>query len=55
MVKHFLHSTFFINDNHLQEFDTTTFNSLLQEWIRYTAASSTDGYAISYSFYKWFR
>ena len=40
---------FFINVNHLQEFDTTTFNSLLQEWIRYTAASSTDGYAISYS------
>ena len=41
---------FFINaSNHLQEFDTTTFNSLLQEWIRYTAASSTDGYAISYS------
>ena len=40
----------FINaSNHLQEFDTTTFNSLLQEWIRYTAASSTDGYAISYS------
>ena len=41
---------FFINaSNHLQEFDTSTFNSLLQEWIRYTAASSTDGYAISYS------
>ena len=41
---------FFINaSNHLQEFNTTTFNSLLQEWIRYTAASSTDGYAISYS------
>ena len=41
---------FFINaSNHLQEFDTTTFNTLLQEWIRYTAASSTDGYAISYS------
>ena len=43
-------SPFFINaSNHLQEFDTTTFESLLQEWIRYTAASSTDGYAISYS------
>ena len=41
---------FFINaSNHLQEYDTTTFNSLLQEWIRYTAASSTEGYAISYS------
>ena len=43
-------SPFFVNaSNHLQEFDTTTFESLLQEWIRYTAASSTDGYAISYS------
>ena len=43
-------SPFFITaSNHLQEFNTTTFNSLLQEWIRYTAASSTDGYAISYS------
>ena len=41
---------FFITaSNHLQEFNTTTFDSLLQEWIRYTAASSTDGYAISYS------
>ena len=43
-------SPFFINSgNNLQEFDTTTFESLLQEWIRYTAASSADGYAISYS------
>jgi len=43
-------SPFYINaSNHLQEYDTTTFESLLQEWIRYTAASSTDGYAISYS------
>ena len=35
--------------NNLQEFDSATFESLLQGWIRYTAASSTDGYAISYS------
>jgi len=41
---------FYINaSNHLQEFDTATFESLLQGWIRYTAASSTDGYAISYN------
>jgi hypothetical protein len=41
---------FYINaSNHLQEFDTATFESLLQGWIRYTAASSTDGYSISYS------
>src|SRR6056300_1726218 len=35
--------------NHLQEFDSATFESLLQGWIRYTAASSTDGYSISYN------
>jgi len=41
---------FFINtNNNLQEYTTATFNSLLQEWIRYTAASSTDGYSISYN------
>jgi len=41
---------FYINaSNHLQEFDTAAFESLLQGWIRYTSASSTDGYSISYS------
>jgi len=41
---------FYINaSNHLQEFDAATFESLLQGWIRYTAASSTDGYSISYN------
>ena len=41
---------FYINaSNHLQEYDSAAFESLLQEWIRYTAASSTDGYAISYN------
>jgi hypothetical protein len=41
---------FYINaSNNLQEYDATAFENLLQEWIRYTAASSTDGYAISYS------
>jgi len=35
--------------NNLQEYPTATFNSLLQEWIRYTAVSSTDGYSISYN------
>tara|TARA_B100000902_G_scaffold66261_1_gene72683 strand:- start:71 stop:1006 length:936 start_codon:yes stop_codon:yes gene_type:complete len=41
---------FFINaSNHLQEYATATFQSLLSEWIRYTAASSTDGYKITYS------
>ena len=41
---------FFINaSNHLQEYATATFQSLLSEWIRYTAASSTDGYKITYA------
>ena len=37
-------------DNDLQVFPETDFESLIQEWIRYTAASSTDGYAIDYSY-----
>ena len=41
---------FYVNaSNHLQEYDSTAFETLLQEWIRYTAASSTDGYSISYN------
>ena len=41
---------FFINSsNNLQVFAEATFESLIQEWIRYTAASSTDGYSISYN------
>jgi YD repeat-containing protein len=41
---------FFINgSNNLQVFAEATFESLIQEWIRYTAVSSTDGYAISYN------
>ena len=41
---------FFINaSNHLQEYADATFESLVQEWIRYTAASSTDGYKITYN------
>tara|TARA_B100001778_G_scaffold329624_1_gene330905 strand:+ start:207 stop:1145 length:939 start_codon:yes stop_codon:yes gene_type:complete len=41
---------FFINaGNNLQEYNTTTFQSLLQGWIRSVAANSSDGYKISYS------
>jgi len=41
---------FFINaSNHLQEYVDATFESLVQGWIRYTAASSTDGYKITYN------
>ena len=36
-------------DNDLQEFTEATFEDLIKEWIRYTAASSADGYAISYN------
>ena len=35
--------------NNLKEFATATFESLLQEWIRYTAVSSSDGYSLSYN------
>lgn len=35
--------------NHIHQYTSTTFNSLVQGWIRYTAASSTDGYKITYS------
>ena len=35
--------------NNLQVFPEATFESLIQEWIRYTAASSTDGYSLSYN------
>src|SRR5210317_506738 len=33
----------------LQSFPEATFESLMQEWIRYTEVSSTDGYSISYN------
>ena len=35
--------------SNLQEYPAATLNGLLQDWIRYTAASSTDGYSISYN------
>ena len=41
---------FYVNaSNHLQEYASATFETLLQEWIRYTAASSIDGYKITYN------
>ena len=36
--------------NNIQTYPEATFESLIQEWIRYTAASSTDGYSISFSY-----
>ena len=35
--------------NNLQVYPEATFESLMQEWIRYTAVSSTDGYSLSYN------
>lgn len=41
---------FFLDgSNNVKEYTTAAFDSLLQEWVRYTAASSADGYAISYT------
>ena len=41
---------FYINaSNNLQEYTTVGFQTLLSEWIRNTAASSTDGYKIRYN------
>ena len=40
---------FITGANDLQVYTTTNFESLVQEWIRYTLASSTDGYVISYN------
>ena len=37
------------SSNNLQEYPEATFESLIQGWIRFTAASSTDGYSLSYN------
>ena len=43
-------SPMFINaQNNIQEYNTTAWETLLQEWIRHTAATSSDGYKITYS------
>ena len=43
-------SPMFINaQNNIQEYATATWESLVQGWVRQTAASSTDGYKITYS------
>ena len=40
---------FVTGSDNLQSFPEATFESLIQEWIRYTAVSSSDGYSISYN------
>ena len=38
------------SSDNIQTYPEATFESLIQEWIRYTAASSSDGYTITYSY-----
>ena len=40
---------FLDGSNNIKEYTTAAFDSLIQEWIRYTAVSSSDGYALSYT------
>ena len=40
---------FIEGSNNLQTYTDATFKSLMQEWIRYTAVSSTDGYSFAYN------
>ena len=40
---------FLDGSNNIKEFTTSAFDSLLQEWMQYTAVSSTDGYSLSYN------
>mgnify|MGYP001578985363 FL=1 len=37
------------SNNNIREYTDAAFQTLLQEWMRYTAASSSDGYALSYN------
>ena len=40
---------FIDSNNNIKEYTDTAFNTLIQGWIRYTAASSVDGHSISYN------
>ena len=40
---------FLDGSNNIKEFTTSAFDTLLQEWMQYTAVSSTDGYSLSYN------
>ena len=40
---------FITSDNNLREYNSATFASLLQDWIRYTAVQNTAGYSLSYN------
>ena len=41
---------FIDGSNNLQTYPESTFESLIQEWIKHTAVSSSDGYSISYGY-----
>ena len=45
----FVEPVFIDTNNNLKEYLEADFESLMQEWIRYTAVSSSDGYSISYN------
>ena len=45
----FVEPVFIDSGDNLKEYLETDFESLMQEWIRYTAVSSSDGYSISYN------
>jgi|TARA_B100001094_G_scaffold11127_1_gene9917 hypothetical protein len=40
---------FLDGSNNIKEFTAAAFNSLLQEWMQYTAVSSSDGYSLAYN------
>ena len=40
---------FLDGSNNIKEYTTAAFDSLLQEWMQYTAVSSSDGYSLSYN------
>ena len=40
---------FLDGSNNIKEYTTAAFNSLIQEWMQYTAVSSSDGYSLSYN------
>ena len=40
---------FLDGSNNIKEFGTAAFDTLLQEWMKYTAVSSSDGYSLSYN------
>ena len=45
----FVEPVFIDSGDNLKEYLESDFESLMQEWIRYTAVSSSDGYSISYN------